>query len=157
MPPIHELATASLFLSIGVAAVAALLFLLVWNDRGHRHPELPPDDAEHFARQDVRRVVGTVVMLLLSAAIYFGSRIPPRAADRANPLFVQIWLGTFLLIFFLLVLGLLDWQATRLYARRHRQAIVRERIELLKEELKHQAFRTNGREHPEGHAGEPLS
>jgi hypothetical protein len=150
MPPIHQLATASLVLSIGVAAVAALLFGLVWTDRNRRDPELSADDAEHFAKQDARRVVGTVVMLLLSAAIYFGSRIPHMAAGRANPLFVQIWLGAFLLIFFLLVLGILDWQAIRLYARRHRQAMVRERIELLKEELKYRSYRANGSGQSEG-------
>lgn len=156
MASIHQLSTASLLLSVGVAVVAGLLLLLVRTDRGQREPELSPDDAEHFARQDVRRVVGTVVMLLLSAAIYFGSRIPPKNAESANPLFVQIWLGAFLLIFFLLVLGLLDWQATRLYARRHRQAIVRERIELLKEELKYQAFHGNGREPQDDDTGGPA-
>jgi hypothetical protein len=148
MPPLHQISTASLFLSLGVTVVAALLFVLVWNDRGRRDSDLSPEDTEHFARQDVRRVVGTLVMLMLAAAIYFGSRIPPRQAQGANPLFVQIWLGAFLLIFFLLILSFMDWQATRLYARRHRQAIVRERIELLKEELKYESFHGNGDNEP---------
>lgn len=153
MAAINQLGSASLLLSIGVAVVAVLLFLLVWSDRSRRDAELSADDREHFARQDVRRVVGTVVMLLLSAAVYFGSRIPPKAAERANPLFLQIWLGAFLLIFFLLVLGIIDWHATRLYARRHRQAMVRERLELLKEELKYRAFHGNGRGAPDDDAG----
>ena len=50
---------------------------------------------------------------LLALGLALGSRIPPRVAGRTNPLFVQIWLGTFLLILALLLLAFLDWLSTR--------------------------------------------
>jgi hypothetical protein len=149
MPPPNQTATASLAVSVGVAAAAALLAFLLWRDRSRRGKDLDDADVAHFAQQDLRRAAGVIVMLLLSAGIYFGSRIPPQLAPgRANPWFVQLWLAVFLLIFFLLGLGILDWMATHLYARRHRQAILRERMELLRDELQQRAYPTNGQQTP---------
>ena len=47
-----------------------------------------------------------------------------------------IWLGVFVLIFVLLSLAMIDWIALRLFARRHRDQILRERIEILREEAR---------------------
>jgi hypothetical protein len=55
-----------------------------------------------------------------------------------------IWLSAFALILGLLLLAMLDWLATRLYARRHLQQLARERLELLREEQRHHAPRDDG-------------
>ncbi len=136
MPPAHESAAVSLAISVGVAAVAVLLGLRQWHERRLRESDLSEADASHFARQDLRRGMGVVVMLLLAAGLSAGARVEPRLAGRANPLFIQLWLGVFLLILILLILAVLDWLSTRLYARRHVRAMARERLEILRDEYK---------------------
>ena len=61
-------------------------------------------------------------------------RTPSRLGNRANPQFLAVWLGVFLLIFALLGLAMIDWLALRVFARRHRNQILRQRIEILQEE-----------------------
>ena len=51
--------------------------------------------------------------------------VPPVVARRANPLFLKLWLAVFVLVLVLLALALMDWVATRLYARRQRRALAR--------------------------------
>jgi len=157
MPPAHQEAIASLLISIGVAGAAILLLILLQRDRRQRSADLSPADVAHFARQDVRRVLGTVVMFLLAAGIYFGSRIPPGTKGHPNAWFLRVWLGVFVLIFFLLFLGILDLFATRVYAQRHREAITRERIEMLRDELMRRTYPTNGKQGPSQPADTPPS
>ena len=75
-------------------------------------------------------------MFILSAAILIGSRMPPRLTNRPNLYFVAVWLVVFVLVFLLVAIAMIDWFSTRIYARRHRTAIVREAIEILRDELK---------------------
>jgi hypothetical protein len=149
MPPAQQSAAVSLVISIGVAAAAILLGLRQWHERRLREPDLSAADASHFARQDLRRALGVVVMLLLAAGLSAGARVEWRLAGRANPLFIQLWLGVFLLILILLVLAVLDWLSTRLYARRHVRAMARERLEILRDEYKLREQLERG----EGHSG----
>jgi hypothetical protein len=137
-------------LVIGVTVVAGALALRQWHERRHRETELSDDDARHFARQDFRRAVVSVVLLLLALSIAFGSRIEPRPAGRPSPLFLAVWLAIFGLIFVLVWLALLDGIATWLYARRHGRAIARERIEFLRGERRRRSYRGNGRTEPPG-------
>src|SRR4051794_15368751 len=123
MPPAPEMTTASLILSSGVLFVAALLGWREWRDRRSRDPEPSPEDYAHFAGQDARRATGIVVLVLLAAGVAMGSRISPRLGNRANPQFVGIWLGVFVLIFVSLSLAMIDWMALRRYARRQRGQI----------------------------------
>jgi len=134
MPLAQRTAAVSLALSIGIVAVAGLLFFWLWSQRQTRDPDLPDADARHFARQDLRRASVSVVLLVLALIIFVGSPMEAKVAGRANLNFILIWLTAFLLIFMLLLLAAIDWFATRVYARRHFQQLARERLEILLEE-----------------------
>ncbi len=150
-----DMATASLVLSTVVLIVAALLGWREWRDRRDRDPDLSPEDARHYAFQDTRRFLGIVVMVLLAVGLVVGSRLPIRVGGKTNPQFLAIWFGVFLLIFVLLTLAMLDWVALRLFARRHRNQILRERIEILREEKRRREARTDeGNGHGEGPLGD---
>jgi UDP-N-acetylmuramyl pentapeptide phosphotransferase/UDP-N-acetylglucosamine-1-phosphate transferase len=150
-----DMATASLALSSFVLLVAASLGWKEWSDRRDRNPDLSPEDARHFGHQDVRRAMGIGVMAFLAVGLYVGSRVPHKVANRSNPQFVGIWLGIFLLILFLLGLAMIDWLALRIYARRHRDQILRERVELLKREKKAKKMEgLDGNGHGEGPLGD---
>jgi cation transport ATPase len=142
-------ATVSLALAIGVTVVAGVLALRQRHERRHREAELSEADARHFARQDLRRALVGVVMVLLALCVAVGSRIEPKLAGRTNAWFLAIWLAVFLQLFVLLWLALLDWIATWLYARRHRRALARERLQFLREEQRRRAYRGNGRGTPQ--------
>jgi hypothetical protein len=72
-------------------------------------------------------------MLFLALGVYFGSRIPIAAARGPNPAFIEAWLTIIALLVVLLVLALLDWVATRSYARRQRRFMARQRHQLLRD------------------------
>jgi hypothetical protein len=145
MPPPQQAEVASLVLSAAVVLIAGFLGVRQFFDRRSREPDLSEADARHFVRQDVRRALGVGVMLLLAVGLVIGSRLEPRIAGRTNPRFVQVWLGVFFLIFVLLILAMLDWIATRVYARRHRREIFDERIEILRDEFRRRADRDSGK------------
>ena len=146
-----------LVLSGSVVAVA--LVLLGWHRAERRREGWTASDADlaHFARQDRLRRVVAAVMIVLAGLILVGSRTPHQIGRRPNPLFIIVWLTTFALVLALLVLAFLDWVSIRRYARRQRGAIVRESLDLLKDELRrHAAPPTNGRSHdgtPDGLEG----
>jgi hypothetical protein len=142
-------ATISLALAVGVTVVAGALALRQRYERRHREPELSDADARHYARQDLRRAVVGLVMVLLALGVAVGSRIEPKLAGRTNPWFLAIWLAVFVLLLVLLWLALLDWIATWLYARRHRRAIARERLQFLRDQQRRRAYRGNGRGTPD--------
>jgi hypothetical protein len=158
MPPAiaPTTATVSLALAIGVTVVAGLLALRQRHERRQREPLLSDDDARHFARQDIRRAVVGVVMVLLALGVAVGARVEPKLAGRTNAWFLAVWLAVFTLLLVLLWLALLDWVATWAYARRHRRALARERREFFREERRRRAHRNNGRGTPqEPHNGTP--
>ncbi|MHB1559044.1 MAG: hypothetical protein ACYC61_16455 [Isosphaeraceae bacterium] len=142
----------SLVLAIVAVAVAAMLALSVWWDRRTRKPGLFLNDYRHFVLQDIRRTVGIVCLALLAPGLYFGSRVPvfvaePVAPGQAAPdqpvlhpnrVFLGIWLAVFVLVAILLALALIDWVATRRYARRQRSAMSLERLDILREGMQHQ-------------------
>ena len=158
MPTSSSLASTSLVLSVAVAAIAVLLGLSQWWERRARAANLSDADHKHFFRQDLRRAVGVLLMLILAVGIYIGSRIPPKVSDfpldiefkqamravagawvvtwingEASPHFVAIWFVVIVLLVTLLALALFDWRATRRYAFRQRQALAGERLEILRE------------------------
>jgi hypothetical protein len=146
-----DVATASLVLSSLILLVAGLLGWREWSDRRDRAVDLSVEDARHFGHQDTRRSIGIAVMVLLAVGLSAGSRIPHRLGNKTNPQFVGIWLGVFLLIFVLLSLAMMDWLALRVFAHRHRDKILRERIEILMEENRLKKARGG-----KGHGDEPL-
>lgn len=134
-----------LLLSLGVSAVAFALLGWQWVEHRRRGPG-QPDDAAHFARQNVRRGFVAVVLLLLAAGVFLGSRMEPHLKGKPNLRYLQTWLGVCGLILLVLLLALRDWFATRSYALRKRSAIVREGLEILREEIRLRcAHRGNGR------------
>jgi hypothetical protein len=150
-----DMATASLVLSTFVLLVAALLGWREWRDRRDRADDLSPEDARHFAYQDTRRLLGIAVMVLLAVGLVVGSRVPTRMGNRTNPQFLGIWLGVFLLIFVLLALAMVDWVALRLFARRHRDEMHRERVEILREEKRRrEAMQDEGNGNGKGPPGD---
>jgi hypothetical protein len=144
MPRAWGTAPVSLALSIGILAVAVRLAFWLWSDRRQREPELSAADTFHFARQDRRRGLVVVILLLLAVGISVGSRIDPKLVGRRT--FALIWLSVSVLLLFLLVLAMFDWLATRIYARRHLRALAKERVEILRDELRRRAYRNNGQE-----------
>ncbi|SIO63165.1 hypothetical protein SAMN05444166_7261 [Singulisphaera sp. GP187] len=152
MPLAQRTAAVSLALSIGIVAVAILLLIWLWYERRDRDPDLPEVDAKHFKRQDFRRALVALILLVLAVEIYVGSPMEPKVGGRANYAFLLIWLTAFALILGLLVLASFDWIATRLYARRHLEELVRERLEILRAEQQQLlALRDGNRNGSEAH------
>jgi len=67
-------AVVSLALSTGLVVVAIALAVWLHYERSHRETGLSPDDAVHFARQDVRRARVAIILGFLAIGIYVGSR-----------------------------------------------------------------------------------
>ena len=144
------------WLALGLIAVVALLLGWQWAERRHRGAiDLPDDDRIYFRRQDVRRWVAAGALTLLAVGIHFGSRLPYKRDGRPNLAFVEVWLTDFALIFVLTGLALADWLATRAYARRQRSAIVREGMEILREEMRLRAAQASKEKESGGRNGFP--
>jgi hypothetical protein len=144
-----DLASNSLLISSGIAIIAVFLGLRQWYEWRARERDLSDLDRDYFFRQDVRRGLGVAVILILAAGLYIGSRIPPKVAGHANLLFVEIWLAIIGLILVLLILALIDWVSTRVYARRQRRVMARERMQILRDTMrKVPADRPSGADSP---------
>jgi hypothetical protein len=133
MPIDPDLASSGLLMSAGITLIAVFLGLRQWYESRAREADLSELDRTYFVRQDRRRGLGVAIMLILALEIGIGARMEPLIAGKANLSFVQVWLVVIVLILVLLVLALLDWLATRSYARRLRRSIARERVELLRQ------------------------
>jgi hypothetical protein len=165
----NHLAATSVVLSIAVASIAVALGARQWSERAAREPDLSADDRKHFARQDLRRWIGVVLMLVLAVGVFAGSRMAPTVPTipleagaregwqtlagpwveplvlmRANLRFVAVWVGLIGLIPALLVLALFDWLATRRYAQRQQRSMARQRMEILRHTFRPADTRHNG-------------
>ncbi|MCA1686002.1 MAG: hypothetical protein LC745_08470 [Planctomycetia bacterium] len=137
-------------LAAGLAVVVVALLYWQRTERRGRGTTLSDEDRSHFDHQDIRRRVVAGVMSLLALGVYLGSRTPPHRDGRPNKPFFIIWLGVFALVLPLLILAMLDWLATRDYARRHRRVIVREGMEILRDEMRLHGNRPGKDVPPEG-------
>ncbi len=172
MPIADSLALISLVLSVAIAAIAVLLGLSQWWEYHVRDTDLSDADHHHFFWQDLRRTLGVLLMLILAAGIYIGSRTPPRIADfpldadvkqairavagtwvdtwingQINPRFVVLWFVVIVVLMTLLALALFDWRATRRYARRQRKTLAGERLAILRDTFRRADTQRNG--HPQ--------
>jgi hypothetical protein len=128
------------YLGLGYTLVATLVSLALgfgvwqWLERHRRAPDLPDADRHHFARQDARRLSGSMLMLAIAFGMALGLGLNPRAGRADARLFGIVWLSVFVLLCVLLALAMFDWIATRRYASRHRRALLRERVNALQSE-----------------------
>jgi hypothetical protein len=137
-----DLAWTSLALALFIAICAVALGVHLWWERQRRESDPPALDRRHFLLQDLRRSIGILLMVLLATGVYVGSRLPTRVLDPApeahpNRRFLAVWLAVFASVILLLGLAVIDWISTRRYARRHREAMNQERIEILSDTLRH--------------------
>jgi hypothetical protein len=169
MAMVDRLAATGLLVSTAIALIAGGLGLLQWVERARRAIDLSDDDRIYFFWQDLRRGLGVVLMLIAALGVGIGSRLEPFVTDsqypaqvvpslrflagswiepflglQANLPFLAVWFAVIVLVLVLLALALLDWKATRRYARRHRQSMARERSELLRETFWQGDARHNG-------------
>lgn len=120
----------------GVLAVLALAFAVAQlRDRRRRRGGLGAADAAYFARQDARRLAGSLVMALLAAGMAAGLAIDPRAGPADRRAWAATWVGVMILVLALLALALWDWFALRRYAGRARRELLRERLAATREAL----------------------
>ncbi len=146
----------SLVLSLAIGGIAILLGTLQWWEHQYRELGLKESERSHFVLQDIRRAIGIVLLCLLAPAIYVGSRLPTRVTEPAHPgvtavdpaegnripaastvqpirPFLLLWLAVFSIVAALLGLALIDWISTHRYARRQRQALIREKADLIRD------------------------
>jgi hypothetical protein len=158
----------SIILAFAVATIAALLAVRLRWECQTRDDELDPADRKHFVLQDLRRGFGIALMALLAVGIYVGSRLPTFVVEPVSPRlpgvavtaagalvqsalethpnrrFLAVWMGVFASVVVLLGLAMLDWISTRRYAVRHRREMNRQRLELLRETIRHSRAREDG-------------
>jgi hypothetical protein len=146
MPRADDIPSASVGLAAGLSLIALFLALREWFERKAREQYLSPADELYFWHQDVRRRLGVGVLIAIAALALAGSRIEPRAAGRANLVFVVLWLTVLTLIVVLLGLALADLLATRSYARRRRREMLRESIEAIRQQARQASARARNEE-----------
>ena len=137
-PAVDLTGPASVVLAVMVALTGVFLAYRIWHDHRTRPPGaiVSPLDENHFAREGLRRCLGSIVMGLLAVGIFLGGRVAPQVGGKANPLFVQVWAGVVLLLLALVLLGMLDWVSSRIYARRVRARLTREGLAIVEAELR---------------------
>jgi hypothetical protein len=136
-----DLAWTSLALAVFIGISAFALVAHLWWERGKRESDLQVVERKHFLLQDLRRTFGILLMVLLAAGVYVGSRLPTSVTisaleTRPNRHFLAVWLAVFASIILLLGLAVIDLISTRRYALRRRQAMNQERVDLLRETLR---------------------
>ena len=136
MPPADASEPASLVVAGLVLVSGLFLGWRQWREYQTRPKDLSQLDENHFGRQDIRRMLGTIVLLFIALGIVLGGRMPAKWGGQANLKFVQLWAGVAFLIVVLLILAMLDWFSTRLYARRHRQRLTNEGLSIVEAELR---------------------
>ena len=137
MPPEADQSQSySLALALCVLFAAGFLGWRQWREASNRPADLSPADASYFNRQDLRRLVGTIVLIMLGLALAFGGGLSPKVNGRVNVKFFQLWSGVVFLILIILILATLDWISTRLYARRRIHELAREGIALVEQQLR---------------------
>ncbi len=142
-----------------VLVVLALIFAVrQWSARRTRDgEELSEADAHYLARQDVRRWLGSALMMIIAAGMIAGTRIDPRVSRTNLRLFAAIWIGICVLVCLLMLLAVIDWFAIRQYALRHRRALADQRREAIEAERRRWATLHAENSSPPGSNGRSSS
>ncbi len=121
----------STIFAIGTVAVAAFLGLWQWYDKRARRADADATDRLFSKRQDLRRSIGIVMMLLLAGAIFF---VDSAGTSRRAQAVYLVFLAA--LIIGLLALALFDALSTLRYARRQRRELAQEHAKLMLEVIR---------------------
>jgi ABC-type multidrug transport system fused ATPase/permease subunit len=128
--------SANTAMASGTVFVAVFLGLWQWFDRRAR--DVDEVDRIFFQRQDIRRLIGIGMMLLLAVAIFLvdtsESSLSPQTIGQFGQL-INLF-GMIALIIGLLALALVDAMATMRYARRHRRELSQEHAKLMLEVIR---------------------
>ena len=127
---------AGMILALGVGGIGLLLVVWHWLERKHLPDSRSEEDEHYLVGQSIRRWVVSGTMILLAIGLFAGSRMEPKIGGRPNLLFLQTWLWVVLLVFLLVVIATIDWFATQIYSRRRRKAMLREGIDLIRDEIR---------------------
>lgn len=155
MPAASTAARVGLPIAAGVLALAAVFAWRQWVERRTRQDDLSEEDRAYFARKDVRRLLGTTILVLIASGMFVGLSIDPGANRAAGQAFVWVWFGVAVLLCVSLVVALIDWTANLGYARRQRKGLIEARRAILEEEIRLRAAPRNGQAGPRGPIGEP--
>jgi hypothetical protein len=136
-------------LAVTLVAVAVGFAYRQWLAGRDRDDNLSDADRVYFASQDVRRLIGSATMFVMALAMSAGLLIQPRAGRTEFRIWVILWIGVLALAGFLLILALVDWYSVRIYAGRHRRALLAERLEAIRTERRRLAERHGPGRSPE--------
>ena len=157
----------SLTLSIAVATIALLLGLRLWWERRIARRRTPSRRSKAFPPSGLAAWTRHRPDDFLAFGVYVGSRLPIFVVEPVDPAsevrgdggrgavqsalethpnrrFLAVWMGVFASVVLLLGLALIDWISTRRYAERHRRAMNRERLEILRETIRLSHTREDG-------------
>ena len=81
MHPANDPTSSGLFLSLGIGLIAVFLGLSQWYEWRARETDLPDKDRSHFRRQDLRRIAGVVLLIVLAIEIWVGARVPYKSGE----------------------------------------------------------------------------
>jgi hypothetical protein len=116
-----------LAIAMGLFSLAIAFIVLEWSDRRRRAADLPGAEARYFAVKDVRRLAGSLMMVLIALGMVVGLTLDPRRGRAVRQVWATSWLAVMILVVLLLSLALWDWIALRHYAVRQRVVLDRER------------------------------
>ena len=133
-------------LSLILIGIGVVYLVRQWQRR--RPPgdsgNLSPADRDYFERQARRRRHGSILLILVGAALPGGLKLlDPLRTPR---LFGGFWMAILVGILGMFTLALLDVFAIRRYARRHRQRIEEDKRIMIGRQI--EAFRTQGNGKP---------
>jgi hypothetical protein len=95
----------------------------------------------YLATRRLRRLAGSLVMIMIAAGMIVGLWTDPRAGRLERQLWGWSWIIAIVLLGFLLALGLWDWFALRGFARRAGRALAAERRALIAREARERRAR----------------
>jgi uncharacterized membrane protein YbhN (UPF0104 family) len=133
--PAHTANRETLAAAAILLALSALFAAWLWFQRRGRDEPGSEEDVRYLAGHDRRRFLVAVILAAIGLAMMASTAINPRSGPSAARLWGWTWVGVLALAVSLLVLALVDWVATRAYARIRRLELIEEHRDLLAQAL----------------------